>query len=64
MPIRIFENQKGKLVLRDDLLQGKKVADGGVVYFPGIRPGWGMDKFSGNAGTNLQFKANESSPSN
>ena len=63
MPITIFENKKGKLVLREDLLQEKESSGWWCSIFPAdIDQDGDMDYFLGNAGTNLQFKASEKEP--
>lgn len=63
MPVKIFENQKGKLVERNDLAALNK-SDG---WWCSIMPedvdqDGDIDFLLGNAGTNMQFKASQKEP--
>ncbi|MEX1240217.1 MAG: VCBS repeat-containing protein [Cyclobacteriaceae bacterium] len=63
MPIRLFENQKGKLVERKDITSLEKSNGWWCSIFPAdIDRDGDMDYFLGNAGTNMQFKASAEKP--
>jgi hypothetical protein len=63
MPVRIFVNEKGKLVEQNNLIANQKTEGWWCSIFPADIDGDGdMDYFLGNAGTNLQFKASEKQP--
>lgn len=63
MPIRIFQNEKGKLIERKDLAALEKSNGWWCSIFPAdIDDDGDMDYFLGNAGTNLQFKASAEEP--
>ncbi|MEX2234938.1 MAG: VCBS repeat-containing protein [Cyclobacteriaceae bacterium] len=63
MPIKIFENQKGKLVNRKDISALEKSEGWWCSIFPvDIDRDGDTDYFFGNAGTNMQFKASHGEP--
>ena len=63
MPIRIFQNEKGKLVLREDLIQDRENSGWWCSIFSAdIDEDGDEDYFLGNAGSNLQFKPTEQEP--
>ncbi|WP_276374130.1 VCBS repeat-containing protein [Chryseolinea sp. H1M3-3] len=63
MPIRIFKNEKGKLIEQKDLINTDKTHGWWCSIYPAdIDNDGDMDYFLGNAGTNLQFKASEKEP--
>lgn len=63
MPVRVFQNQKGKLVEKNELLGSQKSEGWWCSIFPAdIDADGDIDYFLGNTGTNLQFKASEKEP--
>ena len=63
MPVRIFQNEKGKLIERKDFAALEKSNGWWCSIFPAdIDNDGDMDYFLGNAGTNLQFKATAEQP--
>ena len=63
MPVRIFQNDHGKLVERTDFTGLEKSNGWWCTVFPAdIDDDGDMDYFLGNAGTNLQFKASKKEP--
>jgi hypothetical protein len=63
MPIRIFQNENGKLRERKDLIETEKTNGWWCTVFQSDVDGDGdMDYVFGNAGTNLQFRASEDKP--
>jgi hypothetical protein len=63
MPVRIFQNHKGKLIEQKDLPQLEKSNGWWCSIFPvDIDADGDQDYFLGNSGTNLQFKASAKEP--
>jgi enediyne biosynthesis protein E4 len=63
MPIRIFVNEKGKLIEQNNLIGNQKTEGWWCSIFSAdIDSDGDVDYFLGNAGTNLQFKASEKQP--
>lgn len=63
MPIRMFQNEKGKLVEKTDIAALKKSNGWWCSIFPADIDGDGdTDYFLGNAGINLQTKASKKEP--
>lgn len=63
MPIRIFQNEKGTLKERTDLISTNKTNGWWCSIFSAdIDNDGDLDYFLGNTGTNLQFKASENEP--
>lgn len=63
MPIRVFENQKGRLVERTDIPGLEKSNGWWCSIFPAdIDNDGDTDYFLGNAGTNMQFKVSPEEP--
>ncbi len=63
MPVKVFENQKGKMIERTDLTSLEKSEGWWCSILPAdIDNDGDTDYFLGNAGTNMQFKASPEEP--